>query len=321
MAQYRARPDLDLSDILPSYQEFLGASTADINYVSPKGKPQEYEDYEPYQEQGWEPIPSRLYASYRDSEEPFLDGSGPVACSTSRVVALRRPTFAWDGNFYYRRLGIPFPYVNATQGALSRAYMAGDQHNPLAMYALKRLLDPAVREMYDALPLGEVDVDDIYFQQWLKARAMAEAGRRTAMGDDTEASQVLDEWGYKTEPDDDKSLDTVADNVQDEIAHRQEEESTVWSYSYWVWRSRWSADRASLMERWQSLLVSALSEAGCTVSLTVGILGRQPHPYVVQQSSDRRSWVVYLNEAEQPEEVAERAARALRALITEHTEH
>jgi hypothetical protein len=328
MARYNQRPDLDLSDILPSYREFLGgSSTADIKYVQPKAGDDEFET--PYQEAdlGWGThAPRSLYADRLISEEPMLQGYGPETCSTSREVVSAKPAFAWDVNYYYRRLGIPFPYVNAVKGDLSRGYMAGDQHDPLAMYALKQLLDPAVRAEYDAMRLGETYLNDIHVQTWLKARAAAEAGRRTAamrsVGEDVlvEAKDVLDEWGYKMEPGNlPDSLDSQGSLVEDEDRTRQDEHSQRWGYAYWNWRAKpWSGQRESRLEQWQSLLVRALSEDGRRVVLAVGEMGKAPHPYAVSKSGTQ--WVVYLHESMDPTpEMAKMAASALMAAMQKIT--
>ena len=86
-----ARPDLDLSDIVPAYREFLtgrGTSTAGINRIraTPDG-----DWWEPLSVGDEEAIPRHLYGTFgerRDPLAPWRIGNGPTACSTSQELVV-----------------------------------------------------------------------------------------------------------------------------------------------------------------------------------------------------------------------------------------
>lgn len=310
-----ARPDLDLSDIMPAYREFLfgeGTSTAGINHIraTPEG-----DSWEPKPVGDEEAIPGYLYegAIQRDPLKPWRIGNGPGSCSTSQEVVSARPAFAWDVNGWYRTIGVPFPYVDATSGVLSKSYVAsGGQESARATYYLKRLLNKAVRGLYDTYPLGEVFLDDEYVQDELKAKAAAEASRRSREGSYTRPETVMDEWGYKIDPESTDVVDTVDNAVQD--GGSQEErpfEPIEWVYSYWMWQTRRNhLPSTDALEQWQGHLVSALARGGHKVEIAVGVAGKSPHPYTVGFFDEH--WVVFLHEDQAPSaELAERAATAL----------
>ncbi len=308
------RPDLDLSDILPAYQEFIsgrGTSTAGVNRIraTPEG-----DVWEPQEVGDESAIPDWLYSDwFGDDSTPRRVGNGPATCSTSQVVALRRPLFAWDVNGWYRTIGVPFPYVNATQGVLSRSYVAsGGQRSARATYYLKRLLDRAVRPLYDAMPLGHQFLDDEYVQEALKAAASAEAGRRSADGFYTKPESVMDEWGYKIEESDDTGVDSQKKAVLNGAAPEGDShfEPIEWVYSYWLWRTRARLVDSAPLEQWQTLLVSSLARRKQQVNLAVGRSGKSDHPYTVGKFDG--VWVVFLHEDQQPtQDLADRAANAL----------
>jgi hypothetical protein len=318
------RDDIDLSEILPAYREHLGAygGTVGINFVD-GNKPVEPDPFEQ------EAIPKSLYARERSSahlREPIRMGTGPATCSTCTDVVSARPTFAWDVNGWYRTIGVPWTYVKATSGTLSRAYIAaGGQKSPRATYYLRRLLNGPVRASYDLTALGEVFLDDQYVQDEIKAKAQAEASRRSAGGTFTDATAVMDEWGYLLKPDSEDALDDQPVPVQDEESPENESfDPTEWAYSYWLWGSygRYGGDgweTIDRLERWQSLLVSALSARGARVDLAVGMLGNPggeyPLHYAVRHIDEY--WIVFLNENVAPTpELADKAAGLLLNCMT-----
>lgn len=303
------REALDLSDILPAYEEFLGdyESTASITFVDQtKRKADPWENPEA--------IPHRLYAPVlARSSVPTRVGTGPATCSTCTEVALAAPAFAWDVNAWYRTLTIAFPYVHATSGALSKAYVAcGGQESARATYYLKRLLNKAVRGLYDTHPLGERFLDDEYVQAEMKAAAQAEASRRSATGSYTSATEVLDEWGYNLEENDATVVDTVEESVQDMTAPEspKTQQPAEWMYSYWLWNSLGNKGTDRL-ERWQRDLVSTLSRQGHRLHLAVGYVGDHDQPFRVHRVEGH--WVVFLHEQAEP--TVELAALAAGSLI------
>jgi hypothetical protein len=315
------RPDLDLSDILPAYQGFLtgeGTSTAGINRIraTPEG-----DVWEPKIVGDEESIPTHLYWDWgqtRDRSKPILVGNGPKTCSTSQVMALGRPLFSWDVNGWYRTLGVPFPYINATSGVLSQSYVAnGGQESARATYYLKRLLNRPVRASYDLSELGSLFLDDEYVQDEIKARAAAEAGRRSARGSYTDPRAVMDEWGLVVEEKDDEEVDTGPDKV---LTGVQPEDSpdldpVEWVYSYWLWNTEKDYADSVQLERWQNLLVSAVALKGLQLNIAVGLAGSQPEGYAV--TCQEGTWVMYLEEGRDP--TAELAGQAAEVLLNQIT--
>jgi hypothetical protein len=298
------RSPLDLSDILPLYREHLGAfgGTVGVNFVDGNGAPEVKPDA----------IPRFLYAPERlMPEDPERIGNGPQTCSTCTDLVWTKPTFAWDINGWYRTIGATWPYVQYTPSMLSRAYIAaGGQKSARATYYLTRLLDKPSRALYDAAPLGVVYLDDRYVEDAMKAKAQAEASRRSKEGSFTEAVEVLDEWGYVIEKEDEAPLDSEQSQVLDEPTPETESyEPIEWVYAYWSWKSR-GRGAITRLERWQTLLVSALSVRGARVNLAVGLMGKQPQDWVIGRFD--KQWIVFLNDHVEPTlEMAVNAADAL----------
>jgi hypothetical protein len=298
---------LDLSTILPAYREHLGyGGTVGINFVEEKSRLER----DPFEH---EAIPRSLYAPKRVmSEKPERIGNGPPACSTVTDLVSVKPTFAWDVNGWYRSVGVPWPYIGATTAALSRAYIASaGQSDARATYCLKRLLDRVSRAEYDLMPLGETFMDDLYVQDQIKHRAQAEASRRSNDGVFTEAISVMDEWGFLLVDDDKEGSDNddAPGFVPDDEPESDQFEPIEWTYAYWVWRS--PGRSTGLLERWQTLLVSALSVRGARVHLAVGLMGKQPQDYVVGRFDNQL--IVFLNDGREPTPAM--AARAADALL------
>lgn len=301
------REAIDLSDILVSYREYLGdyESTAAINFVDPGRRAPD-----PFEEHG--AIPARLQAPR--STKPVIPtriGNGPPTCSTRTTLVSARPTFSWDVNGWYRTIGVPWPYVRATSGVLSRSYVAsGGQRSARATYYLRRLLNRPVRGAYDTWPLGEQFLDDEYVQDEMKARAQAEASRRSRGGSYTKASAVLDEWGYDLKEDDEGVVDNDLELVHDESTPETDTfEPVEWTFSYWLWDT-FGDGGTSRLEQWQTALVSVLSRSGHHLDLAVGLCGNMPDAFRVAEVDGYR--VVFLRDTEQvTEALAVQAAEAL----------
>jgi hypothetical protein len=299
------RPDLDLSGILPDYREHMSESTAGVNFVDGKRKADPFEDQEA--------IPKRLYAPERSAmvDDPWRVGNGPATCSTRRTATSTRPLYAWDVNGYYRELGIPWPYVDATRGVLRKAFYAVNGHESARLtYCFKQLLNPAVRAEYDEWPLGEEYLHDEYVQDAIKKRAAFEASKRTQDGTYTHAETILDEWGFIMKYDEvlGDRFDTSSGKGQDDPG--QSFDPIEWVYSYWLWKS-FGTDVARL-QTWQTLLVSELANRDEQIDLAVGSVGKVPHDYVIG-FVDNEFWVVFLNNKVEPDPVI--AATAVSALL------
>lgn len=303
------RQDLDLSAIVDQYEEF----NPNFKRVLPGKVEWDTTDVPEY---AYQPAPAP-----GSGDDPALVGSGPVRCSTTRVAAPSGVTFAWDPNRYYRDLGIPWPYVGTTRRDLKDAYFAckGEESVRLT-YCIKQLLNPQVREAYDALPLGEQWLDDIYVQQALKQKAADEAQQRSMVGEFTTAEDMLDRWGYRiVAPEEDVKNDSpYADTVDNDHLKRLDEAThhgsvgADWQYSFYLWKTqRWDTNR---LDAWQSALIAQLDQRGISSTLSVGLMGNRPHRYAVALTAD--GWVVFLNhEEEVSDDLAASAATALQIEI------
>lgn len=301
------RPDLDLSGFIDDYRPWFGGkSLAGVSYVKTEAPERDINDFEPIPEAVLHrPVP-------RSVEEPLKVGNGPETATSVQDMVSAKPWFSWDVNGYYRLLGVPFPYVHATKGMLSKAYIAVDgQKSARKTYCLKQLLNPKIRAEYDAMPLGDVYLNDDYVQDAMKAAAAREAGKRTAAGTFTEAQAVMDEWGYKlVDESPSTDLDTV-DADEDRDPRSPGFDPTEWTYAYWLWRS--SRSDVERLAQWQSSVVTALSVLGARVRFAVGFLGRQPHNHLIGKAGD--VWVVYVNDKLSPEYYPDASRLAARALL------
>lgn len=297
------RGDLDLSGFIDKYAEHLHSREA-VNYVD-TARIRDKDEFEA--------IPRNLYEDHLvarpgSGTEPEKVGNGPLSASASRVLALARPAFAWDPNHYYRSLGIPWPYTDATRRDLTRAFMAvGGEDDHWLMYCLKQLLNTEVRERYDAMPLGKEFLDDLFVQQRKRHEAADEANRRSVEGDYTTVDDVLDEQGYvRLTPEEEmqvarmRALDAAASNGQDPSV------GGPWQYAYYLWQTT-SQDR-TLLAQWQEALIRE-ADAGLP-AITVGMMGKQPHRFVIGEVDGHT--VFFLN---RDQVVTDELARAALAAV------
>lgn len=289
------REDLDLSGIIDKFEIFGGRSDAGL-------PPEVLEE-------------RRRLREEREQEQynlPQPVGSGPLLCSTGRTLATARPAFAWDPNRYYRDLGIPWPYVNATKKDLRLAFFERDGSNSRRLtYCLKQLL--VHRPSYDAMPLGEIWLDDIYVQEALHQKAADLAQKMALMGDYTSVEEVLDRWGYSIRRDSEEGADSPTEDLDKDHLKRfdgadpEDSVGGTWNYAFYRWRTtRWDSDRLSA---WQAALIGEI-DPEVVPSLTIGLVGKQPQDFVIGQVMG--DWVVFLNvDAEVSSTLAAKAAHQL----------
>lgn len=287
------RPDLDLSEFADHYDEWVSL---------------------------WSDPSEALTLWSQDEPNLVLPPLGAATCSSSRALTAG-PTHSWDVNGWYRTLGVPWPYVNATSGILSKCYIAsGGQKSPRATYYLKRLLNRRVRAAYDAAPLGVRFLDDDYVQEELRMALNDEASVRRANGEDIDLAEVLAEHGYHLlddTPDGTKDLDTTSNGGKNDLARPTQE--ARWGFGYWLWRSVIDATEAErLMRDWQHLLIANLAGRGIVTSFGVGVVGGDCEDGFVVATVDGHR-VVFLHESAPcgPEQ----ADSAATALITHTTTH
>lgn len=300
-----ARPDLDLSEIISAYQEWLDGgdpTTAGYHF--------DYTGQKIASDAADWDVPRKAHPMSVD--DPILFGNGPATCSTSTALA-RALEICWDVNGYYRSLGV---HWKATRKELRLAYQRiNGQESRYLTYVLKQLLNEEKRATYDRMPLGEQFLDDKYVQEALKRMAAKKAQERSEQGVPTTASDVLDEMGYDLHLDPQGGEDSPEEVLDDDRSKRSnvsDPGSTLdsWAFSYYLWRSADIAEHARLA-RWQELLVSAMSRKGVVIQLAVGIFGKQDHRFVTAVVDGNR--VIMLNEQnlEPDDELAEAAVEAV----------
>lgn len=215
----------------------------------------------------------RQAATVRLDGEPWFVADGPPSCSSCTDLALS-PEICWDVNGYYRELGVDW---TASRKELMRAYVAADGQNSTQLtYILRQLLDPEVRREYDRTPLGERYLDD-YVQDEIRMRAYDEVGRRARRGQEGNASQILDEWGYTInseaaaqDPDDFGGIPPVT-YATDDTPETGLTES--WGFGYYLWQRdlRGVSKSRESLPTWQLSLIRAMSYRGVTLSFGVGL--------------------------------------------------
>lgn len=307
------RDDLDVT----SYVDRLGAGAAEaLGGRSSQGS-------------AYERNTTRVDTPPHEYEQPMLFGRAHLAdASTCTDLAPRPdPAVIWDVNGYYRALAVPFPhrsgpYTPAPRRALAQAFQAADGlDDRWKTYCLNQLLDPAVRPVYDRMPLGEPYLDN-YWDEWLHKQAKIELCRRIAAGEilaedaeDGGADQVLEEWGIQME--DRPEAQTVSAPPPS-----RPPATTSLTWSYYLWRCSYSAtvDVRARLDIWRSLLIEAFRDSGLRIKFRVGFLGKDPHPWM------RIEWdghlVFFLNKDQMPTtEYAAQAARLTRQELGIHTDN
>lgn len=202
---------------------------------------------------------------------PYRDGipgivlRGPLAWSTSTTISTRRAVLCWDVNRYYRDLGVPWPYIDATRGDLRRAFLAADGPNdPRLTYVFTQLLDGPQKAAYDVMPLGSV-FEDRYVYEERRTRRMRELAGQCVDADDTALSEMLDNEG-----------DVVEDG--DHSAKESEPEGP-YPFSVLLWKTE-RYDLAAL-ERWQHLIIRAASIRKLVLLVSLGVMEDEPHDWMV----------------------------------------
>jgi len=208
-----------------------------------------------------------------------------------------------------------------------RAYQELDGPNDVRLtYCFHQLLNEYVRWEYDRMPLGELFFDD-YVAEDLRRRAVGEAHRRyVEEGVEIEAEQVFNEWGLE-------STDEAPETSARERYEKAKEEDTRkrlttarksfgpwWGWSYYVWRTRPVPDEGTRrLARWQELLLEEFSKKNARVRFCVGIVGRQPHPWVVGTVGQRT--VIFINEDTSLDPTSAMAERAVAFVLSEDANH
>jgi hypothetical protein len=255
-----------------------------------------------------------------EPSEPMLYGRQDMADVSTCTDLVATPEVIWDVNGYYKAIGVPFPHRPVARASLLRAHLAaGGLDRRWPTYALKQLLDPQKRAEYDRMPLGQPYIDD-YWNEWLHNKATREAYRRVAAGelqvDEVDSGRAAEnimreEWGIKMED------DTAASPPRPFVPSPP----TKLTWSYYLWRCSFAATRECLpkLDEWRTLLVEAFRDRAMRLTFRVGIMGKQPHPWV-RQSCDG-NLVFFLNKDQDPtKEYAAQAAQFTQRELSGHTD-
>ena len=207
-------------------------------------------------------------------DQPSLRRAGPKTVSTG--LALESwPSVVWDVNGYYHALGVGF---RASRRQLREAYQArGGPEDERLTYVFSQLLDPGVRRIYDACPLGTRFIDR-YVEEELKQAALRRAEQMREMGIDADAKDVLREWGFdlqdSSEDEGSEEVDIPQDSRDDDDVPPREPER--WTYATYGWRLRTkelSLGGPEFLRRWQEAVTAACQRRGIWVSFGVGLMG------------------------------------------------
>lgn len=249
------------------------------------------------------------YTQQPRDENPLVQGSGPITCSTSRAIA-KRPLMVWDVNGYYRAFGIDFPY-RPTRKEIRAGWLKADPGAGRGMptderliYIFKQLLDPVIRAAYDECPFGSRFLDK-YVEAEIRRKAIDEAQRRMmAEGlDMTEdvveryQSKVYEEMGVEFD-------DTPEDAIDnDPLELEDPKRPAKFEYAFYIWRlGRPGTDQESrAVAEWQTLIVKALADRGEeNLQIAVGLFSRTQHRFVLAKIGQQRLNVFFLNVSEFP---------------------
>lgn len=198
-------------------------------------------------------------------------GRGPFGWSTSRVLARRSSVFCWDVNGYYRDLGIPAPYVDATISDIRRAFLARDgQNDARLMMIFVTFLDPQTKARYDAMPLGSrfMDGPELLAQ---KLRDLAARQRGEIADHDWVTEPVV-------------PLDSQDEQGQDESSPAKE--STPEPYPFTVLLRGTSTYNPLVLEQWQGLLIDAVQRYGGPSQIGLGVMENQGTSWVIGDVHD-----------------------------------
>ena len=246
--------------------------------------------------------PPRFGLGVRNADLPLLVYRGPAEFSTETDLVPVSTLPCWDVNRYYRDLGVPYPYTNASRGDIRKAYLRADGPNSARLtYVFKALLDRALRARYDPWPMGPVPFWDKYVEAEIKAAAMAEMERRGVGLDDADLlGEVFKGLGAELDEDEVDNSNGEPDDLSLPASV-----ITLFPFSFYQWRTTYAdLDRLS---QWQELLIRAFAARRVKVRLTLGYMGRTPHRWSLGRVGYRE--VVYLHRDTEPElSVAEEIA-------------
>jgi hypothetical protein len=244
-------------------------------------------------------LPPPRYADYWEPEEPLDSrprwvpaatsaddgierrGYGAEYCSSSFELAVPRP-FVWDVCGYYRTLGVS---ADATRLQLREGAIRNGGADSLKVnYALKQLLNPVIRRLYDAALPTEPFIHDRETMENLKRAALRQAARESwESGEEVTLDDVLARQGYRQTNGDEPAggRTEVPGWADQDDADKPSEYALGGTISPWLLKWSWYAweppmgfrgywDPAPLA-RWQDMLRREFSALGVSMSFAVGL--------------------------------------------------
>lgn len=267
-------------------------------------------------------VPPRLDEDYLIFDTPALYGSGASSRSTCTDVE-SWPTVVWDVNGYYHALGVGF---RATKKQLMTAYrMRGGPDDARLTYYFQQLLNPQIRRLYDAAPLGSIFFDR-YVEEDIRRRAHEMAAQLAQRGISVTPEDMLEQMGFvrvQDLPQEEGELDTAEASPENEdqaLPPALEPADEPWPYTYYLWRVKAQDPRdrdIEHMSRWQDLIAQSCAEQGLKISFAVGLMGQHKNgSRIVTMSVDETTVVFIAQDAvDDMEELARSAMNRLKAEI------
>jgi hypothetical protein len=236
----------------------------------------------------------------REVLDPKRVGYGPVPRSIYTLA--QRTGIVWDVNCYYRELGVA---PTATRREIKERYLAIEGHGSERItYIVKQLLNPEIRDRYDAIPPGHFLFDQYMLDAVVREihRQMGESNE--AGGEVTDADMVfLQEVTAQLREDLGQVVDSRGSEGQTEEPRAQQRRQTH-PWCFYLWRTRRDDFRVG---EWQRLLLTALAERKEVIEFAVGLAGDgMASPWSVAE--DGLCSVVYFDDRELPSLAVAQAA-------------
>lgn len=282
----------------------------------------------------WQPQPRGMMTP--DGWLIAPEGSSQREASACTALAMM-PQISWDVCGYYRRLGLPWPYVQVTVKQIRLAYLSADprQEDGEMFYAMSQLVDPFIRRAYDLMPPGGLFMGDRGVRARIDQAAAREASRRNAAaaaaGEDYDEQEqtagVLKEWGFER-------VDAGSDEARERLASpfRRGRAGDELGSSLSLWETDWGWFRMSdpyddpwdehpdwalllrsapeVLETWQASVAAALDSCGLRIRFSVGIW---PGNGVKVWRDGNKSCIFFIGRGQHTQSMANEAARGVKA--------
>ena len=263
--------------------------------------------------------PVRESSWWSDSRSLVRVGDGPDWCSSSAELAIT-PEICWDVCGYYAAVGV---HWKATRREMQEAVMAnpGWWDDRELVYALKMLLDPVIRFLYDRMGLGELFMADRRVQEEIKRRAKMQAAREGISVD-----EVLERAGMHMQQETgERELAKDQDQTRRQAMASPDpgpaDPSVILGSSIPEWDRRWSywtegrsRGESGDLPAWQLMIGAEFRARGVTARFAVGLTAG-PGFSVEARTSEGASIILLGTEPPSPA-LARKAVREIMAFQT-----